>query len=257
MAYVHLNCLNEWRTNSANPKSYYECDQCGYEYVFGDKAKAFAVAKLLGKPGAAHALTVAALFFAIWIGGHAARPLAIELPRHALTRFDHWLKGSVVVAVVSLSLSPFFGVLRANNLILGDPLWRRRRFRDADSTIGTVVLAIIVLVGLCLALSAIYGALVGLSKRLARRAQHVVLDAPLHGGHNNTAARDNDERPLLVAELPPAFDRLPPLSDAEPPPAEPADDDDDDDDRAEPPTSDEPSCWACETSAFEHCCCGS
>ena len=30
--YVHVNCLNEWRANSANPRSFYRCDQCHYEY---------------------------------------------------------------------------------------------------------------------------------------------------------------------------------------------------------------------------------
>jgi len=32
MRYVHLHCLNEWRTMSANSRSYYQCDQCGYRY---------------------------------------------------------------------------------------------------------------------------------------------------------------------------------------------------------------------------------
>ena len=32
MQYVHVHCLNEWRTQSANPRSFYECDQCNYKY---------------------------------------------------------------------------------------------------------------------------------------------------------------------------------------------------------------------------------
>ena len=32
MRYVHVSCLNEWRTASANPRSLYQCDQCGYQY---------------------------------------------------------------------------------------------------------------------------------------------------------------------------------------------------------------------------------
>ena len=31
-AYVHVSCLNEWRASSANPRSFYRCDQCQYEY---------------------------------------------------------------------------------------------------------------------------------------------------------------------------------------------------------------------------------
>jgi drug/metabolite transporter superfamily protein YnfA len=32
MRYVHVACLNDWRTASANPHSFYRCDQCGYSY---------------------------------------------------------------------------------------------------------------------------------------------------------------------------------------------------------------------------------
>ena len=32
MKYVHPRCLNEWRASSANPHSFYRCDQCHYEY---------------------------------------------------------------------------------------------------------------------------------------------------------------------------------------------------------------------------------
>ena len=30
MRYVHVHCLNEWRTMSVNSRSFYECDQCRY-----------------------------------------------------------------------------------------------------------------------------------------------------------------------------------------------------------------------------------
>ena len=32
MAFVHVHCLNEWRAQSVNPKSIFQCDQCGYQY---------------------------------------------------------------------------------------------------------------------------------------------------------------------------------------------------------------------------------
>ena len=32
MRYVHVTCLNDWRQESANPRSFYECDQCHYQY---------------------------------------------------------------------------------------------------------------------------------------------------------------------------------------------------------------------------------
>ena len=30
--YVHVSCLNDWRSTSANPRSFFECDQCHYRY---------------------------------------------------------------------------------------------------------------------------------------------------------------------------------------------------------------------------------
>ncbi len=32
MALVHVECLNQWRRSSANPESYFRCEQCHYEY---------------------------------------------------------------------------------------------------------------------------------------------------------------------------------------------------------------------------------
>jgi len=32
MAFIHVGCLQRWRTTSPSPKSFYRCDQCGYRY---------------------------------------------------------------------------------------------------------------------------------------------------------------------------------------------------------------------------------
>jgi len=32
MQLVHVACLNQWRRSSANPRSYYQCEQCNYRY---------------------------------------------------------------------------------------------------------------------------------------------------------------------------------------------------------------------------------
>lgn len=31
-AYVHVSCLDTWRCTSANPRSFYECEQCKFKY---------------------------------------------------------------------------------------------------------------------------------------------------------------------------------------------------------------------------------
>ena len=32
MSYVHVTCLNDWRVQSTNPRSFFECDQCKFRY---------------------------------------------------------------------------------------------------------------------------------------------------------------------------------------------------------------------------------
>ncbi|KAJ8606764.1 hypothetical protein CTAYLR_009561 [Chrysophaeum taylorii] len=184
MAWVHLQCLNAWRSNSSNPKSFYECDQCKFAYVFGRKqARAFELARLLGTRGVAHLVSICALVVAVYLGGFVGGLVAPELPEN-LGALDHWLKGSLVVAVVSLATASVFGLVR------GGDLYRRpyRRFsgvrfskRSSSNRVtkfDAIILAITLVVGLSVALYGIYGALVSASRKMAHRAQRVVLDAP-------------------------------------------------------------------------------
>jgi len=41
MAVVHMECLDRWRKTSVNPRSFYRCDQCHYEYRLGRVFEAF------------------------------------------------------------------------------------------------------------------------------------------------------------------------------------------------------------------------
>lgn len=45
--YVHEECLNSWRRISANAKSYYECNTCGYKYKF----RRLAISRWVGSRG--------------------------------------------------------------------------------------------------------------------------------------------------------------------------------------------------------------
>ena len=34
MRYVHVECLNRWRSAATKKESYFQCDQCKYQYNF-------------------------------------------------------------------------------------------------------------------------------------------------------------------------------------------------------------------------------
>ena len=57
MAYIHVSCLETWRSTSANANSFYQCDTCKFKYVFGRRyGDQLLLARLLGSTLAIHAL---------------------------------------------------------------------------------------------------------------------------------------------------------------------------------------------------------
>lgn len=48
--YVHVKCLQQWRTKSASQKAFYCCDQCGYRYHFA-RTRVVGIATNPGKLG--------------------------------------------------------------------------------------------------------------------------------------------------------------------------------------------------------------
>ncbi len=76
---MHVECLNIWRNTSANPKSFFQCDQCLFEYKFGRAFEAygrsvdrFTFARFLGSSFAIYAVSGFILsgivFFAGFVG---------------------------------------------------------------------------------------------------------------------------------------------------------------------------------------------
>eukprot|EP00913_Durusdinium_trenchii_P006504 g6112.t1 len=59
MRFVHVSCLNEWRSASCNHRSYYHCDACHYKY----RLQRLWVADLLISPGFHLALSLS--FFVV------------------------------------------------------------------------------------------------------------------------------------------------------------------------------------------------
>ena len=140
MAHVHPECLNEWRARSANTRSFFKCDQCGFEYrvqrtqwadalqsealVSGAAAALLGLLILLGAIASAAAEFRCELWlyetafwdprvdFEGWWGWRCDRlvagamlPAGVGLVRSIFERARHALRGGVEGAFLLLGLS--------------------------------------------------------------------------------------------------------------------------------------------------------
>ncbi|KAF8468849.1 hypothetical protein BDZ91DRAFT_655826 [Kalaharituber pfeilii] len=69
--YVHEQCLNSWRTLSANSRSYYECNTCGYKY----KLRRLKFGNWIGSRALQFSLTITIILLAIFLLGFVADPI--------------------------------------------------------------------------------------------------------------------------------------------------------------------------------------
>ncbi|KAF9976156.1 hypothetical protein BGZ73_009070 [Actinomortierella ambigua] len=71
MKYVHVECLNEWRTRSPKRESHYKCDTCKYEFSF----RRTSFAKYLSHPATLFILTILAFALAVFAAGFVMKLL--------------------------------------------------------------------------------------------------------------------------------------------------------------------------------------
>lgn len=89
MAWVHMECLDRWRKTSVNPRSFYRCDQCHFQYRLGRVFEAFpspdrfSVARLLGMRFAVHVISVGALLSLVFFAGFFGEMIIPELTWYA------------------------------------------------------------------------------------------------------------------------------------------------------------------------------
>eukprot|EP00936_MAST-01D_sp_MAST-1D-sp1_P002910 g2910.t1 len=110
MAWVHVECLDKWRKSSANPRAFFRCEQCLYEYRFGRAFSAYgpdrlSLARFLSGRFAVHILSVAVLLALVFVGGFVAKafdPKLTWLDVFACFNLGHILAGSVLVGGFSL-----------------------------------------------------------------------------------------------------------------------------------------------------------
>jgi hypothetical protein len=223
MAWVHVECLDKWRRASANPQSFYRCDQCHYEYQFGRAFEAYGhgfgdkitVARLLSSRLSIHAASVVVLLLVVFVAGFFGKLLGLSpLTPDRLTwaqvfqcfNLNHLYSGSMLVGLGSLSgflIESCSTVYRFGRI---GGAWGNgwggglsggggRGGGDAQK----IILVILVVVGLLVALRWIYVRLQILAESAARQAQDVILDAHhLHEPKESAAAlQDAEAQPLL------------------------------------------------------------
>jgi hypothetical protein len=89
-AYVHVSCLNEWRASSANPRSFYRCDQCHYEYnVTRTEWAAWLESERTARAATALLLVLSTALLACILG-----PLRVEQRFYRIVSFDPQLASS-------------------------------------------------------------------------------------------------------------------------------------------------------------------
>ncbi|KAF9963716.1 hypothetical protein BGZ65_000262 [Modicella reniformis] len=80
MKYVHVECLNAWRTRSPKPESHYKCDTCKYSFSF----RRTAFARYLAHPMTLFVLTVVVFVMAVFAAGFAMKLLLYLMAEESL-----------------------------------------------------------------------------------------------------------------------------------------------------------------------------
>lgn len=155
MRYVHVHCLNQWRSASANPVSFYQCEQCLYRYSM----RRTKYAELLESPRLSHLATVSLMAIAIstaaltlGVGGAAVRESTgvetrVEQHFYNLVAFhpaSPWDSGRLVSSVwgwrLDALVSGLLAVAAVGLALSVHDAWRANRHVSNSWMIGIVAL---------------------------------------------------------------------------------------------------------------------
>ena len=187
MAWVHMECLDTWRKSSVNPRSFYRCEACLFEYKFAKAFNAydrFTLARVLNKRGAVHALSLLVLAALVFAGGFVAKlcdPTITWWEVIYCFNVQHLLYGSTVTGLGSL-LGWVISLVGGGGGRLAADFAGYGRFGGGvgggggGDKAGKIILVVLVVIGLCVALKWIYDRIERHAQRTVRQAQFVVLD---------------------------------------------------------------------------------
>ena len=198
MRWVHMECLEHWRSTSVNPNSFYECEQCKFKYRFGaSSANKFFLARLLASSFAVHLLSFALLLCLIFVGGFVGKSFDSSLDWIDVFRcfnLNHILAGCATTGIGSLlGWATSMGGIGGGGgwrMIIGDG-WNgvvADRGGGGRDVVSMVLMTIMILAGLAVAFYWIYERLEEVARKTTRMAQSVVLD--VQGGPDVSATGD-------------------------------------------------------------------
>jgi len=171
--FVHLTCLEHWRTVSKNSKSYFQCDQCHYKYNFSRTQ----LGRLLSSPIAVHLLTVLVFLALIIACGYLWKVLEVLFVdaerRHWTSFFSmdlyHMATGAALVGF--LGFFQLFLVARVGVLFPGGVGGAGGR-----NIVEVTILVIVICIGLAKAFSSLYKLIKLQTEKLLYKAENMVLD---------------------------------------------------------------------------------
>jgi len=186
MAWIHIECLNKWRTQSANTVAFWECPTCKFKYHLGSQ---FWVARILNYKITIFFLSCSFLVLIIWLSAFPAKCFLLQSPDtadwlhlsplewkdvYSCFSLRHFYVGSVFTGIPSAIISFF------SSLFTGNFYWYRNwgLTEDRNKKVDKCTLLIIVVVGLCYALYHIFQYVYEYVRHLSGMFALVILDAP-------------------------------------------------------------------------------
>jgi hypothetical protein len=178
-AHVHVDCLDRWRTQSTNPRSFYRCEQCRFEYKLNrifDGDRIF-LARILEHRFAAEFISAFILLLAVFIAGFVNK---IFSPDGWFSFFcidwQHFSGGAVLVglgSIIGWAGSMVGTGYHSLNMFHNQISWPKGGKGEGSTS---MVVSICVCVGLAVALYWIYERTKEYAKVFLERSVTVVLE---------------------------------------------------------------------------------
>ena len=162
--YVHVHCLEQWRRSSANPRSFYQCDQCCYHYSF----RRTMISTLLEHTYVKCTLTVLCfLLLSITIGAilWVTNVIPVQFPSAIDTMMYYTLMGSVIIGAIGISilLAANLSILHGINITL-----------SSQHSVTKFYAVLMFILGTCHVLYRIYQLITYIIEEYASRTENLV-----------------------------------------------------------------------------------